>query len=379
MRAEDVPATTLRPLNGPHPVDEVVLLVGGRSTEHDASLHSYRAVLEALSTRGHPRPVAVYYIDRVGQPYRHDREPWPLSEPDLRQGAPLSRPQLLEELAVRPPSFSLLHGNEGEDGAWQGVAEVLDLKGSFGPVLAAALSMNKWALGIIAAHECEGELRLPATWRITRHSVPADYGEIVERLEGAPCIIKPNRMGASLLAAFHGAIDERALRAEVSRLLPYDSEVLVQEHVRGLEYSVGVLARGGMATALPVLEIRPRSDFLSFGDKHSQHRAVASVVDPDTRLTVRLRSLSERIFNVVEFSTMCRFDYIVSGEGEVFFLEANALPGLASGSLYPKMLAAAGLDLADLVAASIEEAELFPRREKVLPYDIHPAEDASPR
>jgi D-alanine-D-alanine ligase len=356
----------------------VFLLLGGRSTEHDASLHSYFAVLHDLESRAVPPIAGVYYVDRDGRVHRCTEAPWPDSESSLLGAEQISRTALLEDLAApNRHVFSLLHGNEGEDGAWQGIAEVFDIRGSFGPVFAAALSMNKWAQGVIALHLCAGEISLAPTWRITRNSPSDACSAIADALHGRPCIVKPNRMGASLLATFHASIDEEALRSEVARLFSYDSEVLVQEHVPGVEYTVGVLSRGGIASALPVVEITPREAFLSFGDKHSDERAAAAVVNPDTPLAGRLKSLATRIFSSVDFLTMCRFDFIVTPSGQIYFLEANSIPGLAKGSLYPKMLQAEGLDLADLVAASIEEAGRIPVRNKALPYEIRPPESTT--
>src|SRR5262245_4691984 len=109
-------------------VTRIVALVGGRSTEHDASYHSYLGLLAALRSR--PEVVelaAVCFLSRRGVGYVHRAPPWPTSYEALSAGQPLSTAELALELSrLGHFVFSLLIGNEGEDGAWQGVAEVLN-------------------------------------------------------------------------------------------------------------------------------------------------------------------------------------------------------------------------------------------------------------
>src|SRR6266498_1501524 len=124
----------------------ITLLVGGRSTEHDASLHGYQHVLQQLSE--HPGRVivdAVLYVDRDGLGHFFDQPPWPADEYDLQKRSAQPLVQAIARLLERNSFvFSLLHGNEGEDGGWQGVADVLGVRGSFGPTLASALGMDKY-------------------------------------------------------------------------------------------------------------------------------------------------------------------------------------------------------------------------------------------
>ena len=118
------------------------------------------------------------------------------------------------------------------------------------------------------------------------------------------------------------------------------------------------------------IEALTRDSFLSHHEKHRETGATACLIEDDTSLTSRLKDASLILFEAVGFTTMCRFDFIVGADDDVYFLEANALPGLMAGSVYPTMLAAAGISFPDIVAASIEEARARTPRRKVLPYTI---------
>jgi D-alanine-D-alanine ligase len=351
--------------------EPIVLLVGGRSTEHDASVHSYAGLLPALLAEDDERFTleAVYHLGRSGGVVRHARPPWPVNYDELASGDRLSLLDLMADLVERGAFvLSLLHGNEGEDGAWQGVAEILDLQGNFGSVFASALSMSKWAQAHVAAAVCD--VCLPDTWILRFGDGPERLAEIVHSLCGRPCVVKPNKMGASLLTTAHDETTPTALADDAATIFPYDDEVLVQERIFGREMTVGVLRHPEGSRALPVIEAITRDGFLSHDEKHRAAGAAALLLEEDTALIARLKDASVRIFDAVGFTTMCRLDFMVTDDDRLFFLEANALPGLMAGSVYPTMLAAAGYTLADVVALSIEEVRGRTPRRKVLPYVI---------
>lgn len=362
----------------------IVLLLGGRSTEHDASLHSYhrlRAAIEAAP--GRLSLSAVAYLTREGG-YRHfGQGPWPETEEELRAGPELLLHEGLDLLAASGAFvFSLLHGNEGEDGAWQGVAEVLGLRGNFGPVLASALGMDKRLQSVVARDLVPG-LRTPRTWMLSRSAAEAPgeperwAAEVADALDGRPAVVKPNRMGASLLTDLVSRPSGAALAEAVARVLPYDDQVLVQEFVPGAEFTCGVVRSGGRTLALPVVEAVTENGFLGHREKHEHGLVRPLLHTEDTEATRRIKQASVRLFDEMSVFGFARLDFLLH-EGELYFLEINTLPGLMDGSAFPRMLEAAGLGLVDLVEECVAEYGRLPVRNKVLPYRIdHDDHDAS--
>ncbi|MEV4442379.1 ATP-grasp domain-containing protein [Streptomyces sp. NPDC049577] len=355
---------------------KILLLLGGRSTEHDASLHSYRRLRAAIEAApGRLALAGVAYLTREGG-YRHfDAGPWPGTEEELRAGAALPLHEGLRRLADSGAFvFSLLHGNEGEDGAWQGVAEVLGLRGSFGPVLASALGMDKRLQAVVARDLVPG-LRTPRTWLLPPAAAQdpaareAWAARITERLDGRPAVVKPNRMGASLLAALVTEPAGAALAEAAARVLPYDDQVLVQEFVEGAEFTCGVVRAGGRTLALPVVEAVTAQGFLGHREKHEDGLVRPVLHTEDTEVTRRVKEASVRLFDEMAVFGFARLDFLVR-DGELYFLEINTLPGLMDGSAFPRMLEAAGLGLADLVEECAAEYARRPVRDKVLPYRI---------
>ncbi|SDY10720.1 hypothetical protein [Thermoactinomyces sp. DSM 45892] len=354
----------------------ISVLVGGRSTEHDASLLSYQGVLSDLQKRHdhHLTLTSVYYISREGQIYYQHQAPFPVDEEELKKGSLIRLGEFIDRLQDKDIfHLNLLHGNEGEDGAWQGLAEISNLRGTFGSVFASTITMNKWAQSILAT-SCISRLQHPRMYRITEFDTEKTIERIISEISWDECVVKPNRMGASHLTELYKGLTKESLLSLYRKLSRYDPEVLVQEYIAGTEYTVGCIERYGEVITLPVIEAKTSRQFLGHMEKHQKGYIETHIHHVDSERTAELKEISQKLFRQFDLSVMCRFDFIVSGSGVPYYLEANSIPGLMSGSAFPKMLAAASLDLVDLIQWSIETTNPRVRREKVLCYNIEHSE-----
>lgn len=354
----------------------VSILVGGRSTEHDASIFSYIGLLEDYLEH-HPHGlsiVTIYYIDTEGNVYKHKIDSdsdFPGDEQSLCSGQAIRRTELVEELvASQSFVFSLLHGNEGEDGAFQGVAEIFDIPGNFGSVYASCIGMHKWTQALIATTVLSPQIK-----RVDTLLLPTDASEdilkhAVSYFEGRSCVIKPNSMGASLLAQPIDRLRLDTLKKCLMSIRPYDPYALLQERIYGREYSCGCLETPDAVLPLPVIEARTDRGFLGHTEKHSTGGVSPILYTEPTALITAIQQASVKLFEWMGYADMCRFDYMVEGGGSIYFLEANTLPGLMKGSAYPKMLRAANYTLTDLLTLSIENFKARRIRNKVLRYHI---------
>jgi D-alanine-D-alanine ligase len=344
----------------------ITLLVGGRSTEHDASLHGYHHVLHELLKESDRIAVdSVFYIDRSGVVHVFNHGPWPEDEGELLKGSPLPLGSAVERLRESGSFvFSLLHGNEGEDGGWQGLAEVFGVRGNFGPTLASALGMNKYLQAGLATALLPA-LRTPRSVLVQGSSFDAQH--ILREIGPGSVVVKPNRMGASLLTTCLHDPTEDTLAAAVNEVAPYDNQILVQEFIRGREYSCSVYREEGKFVDLPVAEIVSEG-FFGHEEKHVRGRARIELCPEDATVKA-IREVSHSLFEATDVATFARFDYLVKGS-VIYFLEVNTLPGLMSGSIFPMALTASGRTIADLVLASVGDYDGRPSRNKIKEYDI---------
>lgn len=310
---------------------------GGRSSEHDASLASFRNVLPALV--GEVDLAAGIYIDRTGR-FHLDESPSTRDEVELCE-LPVIGPIEAADALGESWALNLLHGQEGEDGVYAGWARVHGLRGSWGTVIGDAVGMAKWVSGPVAAAIMGSRGRSPRTFTLrlgSETNLPRDI----------PLIIKPGSSGASIKTY---AVDRWSASCTplIDNILATTPTALVQERVFGTEYSVGVLEICGRPLALPVVRIDSAVAFYDHAAKHQGGHATKHFEDsPTSRL---LQDIAVELFTGMECFGMARMDFIVPDDGVPVYLETNTLPGLMAASLFPAMLNRAGMTITDLVKA----------------------------
>ncbi len=336
----------------------VAVLMGGISPEHDVSICSGLNVLAALSQepfRGTP-----IYIDRGGAWHFGHVPP----APDLAAPAgsgrnpglppPPASGNTLERL--RSGEFDVvfiaLHGPGGEDGSVQGLLRSAGVAFTGSDVLASALAMSKPLTKRVLR-----PLEVPFAEDVIVAPGPVDT-RVREALSsvGLPCVVKPAEGGSSF--GTRVVNDTEELATALPEAWRQGADALVEEFVAGVEVTCGVLGGGPEpAEALPLTEIAPRHDgFFDFRAKYTASACdeiTPARVDPAT--SQRVQQLAVLAHETIGCEGMSRSDFIVATAGPVM-LEINTIPGMTATSLLPQGAAAAGIDLAALVARVLEAA-----------------------
>jgi D-alanine-D-alanine ligase len=299
----------------------VAVLMGGMSAERPVSLKSGKGCADALETRG-------YRVSRV----------------DVGR-------DIAEVLARLKPdvAFNALHGRFGEDGAIQGLLELLRIPYTHSGVLASALAMRKDRAKIVLA----------AAGVPVAESVTVDRREAARRhVLPPPYVLKPVSEGSSF-----GVVIVKKGRShppqEVGRDdWPYGDELLAERYVAGKELTCAVMGD----KPLDVIEIRPVSEaFYGYDAKYAKGGSLhilpaeikPKIYHEVQDLTLRAhRALGCRGVSRADF----RYDEASGVDGELICLEVNTQPGMTETSLVPDMAAHAGIAFADLVAWMVEDA-----------------------
>ncbi|MBY5405769.1 D-alanine--D-alanine ligase [Rhizobium leguminosarum] len=340
---------------------KISLIYGGRSVEHDWSIAIYNNFARVLNSGRDTdiSPAFIYYVSRGGDLLRFaldgDRLPTHDEFADRAERYPLA---FLAHLLKSDGTFvfSLLQGQDGEDGQIQAIAQFHDIPGSFGDKTAAMLTANKYLQCIVANYVCSELTPIP-TVHICQNTLEAGIGEALRHLAG-PCVLKPNSLGGSFLTECTNGLSEVSLRSYAERVALYDSSFLVQERIIGTEYTCGVLVDHEGVTALPVARINNPSGFLGYDRKTMKRGYSVDLRNLDDTLQSRIASISTHIAREFKIHSFGRLDFIVDQQRSIHFFELNLVPGLTDGAIFPKMLAEAGLDLCHLIrlAASNEIA-----------------------
>jgi len=315
----------------------VAVLAGGRSSEHEVSLRSGRAVAEGLIAAGH-RVIEVT-LERDGR-WRRDSQELALRAAGGLLGADVA--------------FPALHGRWGEDGTVQGMLEMLGVPYVGAGVAASAVCMDKVLFKRLMAAAGVPQV----AWEAVRRDVwTEDPGAATEALGqlGLPVFVKPARAGSSLGIVKVGS--EGAMTDALAAAFAHDTLVIAEAMSPGLEVECSVVGRrqgecsDGQARAEASLpgEIVLDSDWYDFDAKYSPD-AMTLQVPPRTSPAVceRVRELAVQTFVDVGCEGLARVDFFIEGE-QVLVNELNTMPGFTATSVYAKLFAASGLAYPDLV------------------------------
>ena len=292
---------------------KIGVLMGGLSSEREISLRTGSAILTALKERGY-QAVALDVERTIAEQLRS---------------------------AAIDVAFIALHGMLGEDGAIQGLLEIMGIPYTGSGVFASALAMNKVAAKKIFVYH---KLPTPAF-----HAVYVDEAGCAEEALSKitlsyPVIIKPSEEGSTIGVTIVQRQEE--LLSAIRAAGRYGKEILVEEFISGREITVGILDD----QALPIIEIIPRNGFYDFQAKYQ--KGETAYLFPEWLSAAQeqeIKALARDAFQALGCCGAARVDFMVNRDSRPFILEINTIPGMTETSLLPKAAARAGIAFADLV------------------------------
>jgi D-alanine---(R)-lactate ligase len=324
------------------------VVFGGCSEEHPVSVRSAREVARHLDTAAYEPFYVGITPDGEWRLCDGPAEGWERGRPvvlapDRRvHGLLVLDDGRYEELRL-DVVLPVLHGTLGEDGAIQGLLELSGVPYVGCGVQSSALCMDKSLAYLVAR---SAGIATPAFL-----TVPA--GERVDpaRLD-FPVFVKPARSGSSFGVTKVARADELEAALEAAR--KFDSKVLVEEAVAGSEIGCAVLGDprdpivgevDRIALTHGFFRIHQEPDPESGSDNASV--IVPADIAPESRR--RVHETAKQLYRALGCSGLARVDMFLTGDGRVVLNEVNTLPGLTSYSRYPRMMAAAGLPLAEVI------------------------------
>jgi len=244
-------------------------------------------------------------------------------------------------------AYITIHGTPGENGILQGYFDLIGLPYSCCGVLSAALTFNKFtcntylkSFGVKVAES----LVLRAGQSVTEK-------EVADKI-GFPCFVKPNVGGSSFGVTKVKTIDQ--VQPAIARAFEEGAEVMIEAFLEGTEITCGIYKTSSKAQVLPVTEVVSENEFFDFDAKYKGQVQEITPARISTSLTERVQKLTSAIYDILGCKGIVRIDYIIS-EGEVInLLEVNTTPGMTTTSFIPQQVAAAGLDIKDVMTEIIE-------------------------
>lgn len=319
----------------------ILVLAGGLSPEREVSLSSASRITKALIAKGNKVAVLdLYYgINSVNELHFTDNSAEikdyivPETAPDvveLGEAETYIGKNVLECCKMADIVFLALHGDIGENGKLQAIFDLYKIKYTGSGYNGCLFSMDKNLAKILVS---AGNIKT-AKWCLNEMDSSIDF----------PCVVKPLSAGSSIGISMVENSNE--YKTAIYEAKKYDSNIIIEEKIFGREFSVGILNN----KALPVIEIIPRNNkFYDYKNKY-QNGLTHEICPADIphNLAEELKQKAEKIHQILNLKFYSRIDFIVDCKNNVYFLEANSLPGMTSASLLPQEAAAMGISYEDL-------------------------------
>jgi len=334
----------------------VAIICGGRSSEHEISCLSaggvlagldkarFDAVLIGITKSGNWVHLPLDYpltivdgvlpiVDESATPLVADVHGFSVN------GAPLNIDIV----------FPALHGPYGEDGTIQGFLETADIAYVGSGVMASGAAMDKAFSKIVFAaagmHVAKGIVVTSDDWRSRIDSL--QY----------PVFVKPARGGSS--RGTHKVKSADALAGALEDAFAFDRKVMIEGAIIGREIECAVLERNGVVEASLVGEIviDTRFEFYDFEAKYLDDATTVNLpANIPSSASDEIRTQAIQAFKALGCSGLARVDFFYTENNEVVINEINTMPGFTSTSMYPKLMAATGVDYTTLISALIDTA-----------------------
>lgn len=311
----------------------VVVVQGGPSSEAEVSRASARGVAGALVAATHD--VRVVELDA----------------------------RVAEAIHSAPVDvvFPVVHGAVGEDGALQGLLEVLGVPYVGSNVLASATAMDKSVARTVFA-----AAGLPVARGTTVRRSDGDLEAIAARLRrdvGRRLVVKPVASGSAIgVTRLEGSATDADVARALAAVFALDDAAIVEHFAVGREITCSIIdVHGGAPRALAATEIvAPKDAFYTYQARYAPGRSVhvCPAALPDA-LTARVHEIALAAHRALGCRDLSRADFVVGDVGDIdalTLLEVNTIPGMTATSLYPEAALAAGISFPELCDMLVRSA-----------------------
>lgn len=348
---------------------KIAVFFGGRSVEHEVSVISALQAIDALDKQKYE--VLPVYISKTGRwlsgahllevdNYKNLKEL--IADSDEIRIVPHadggSLVQMKEGFLKKPVmhkidlAFPILHGTFGEDGAIQGVFELMGIPYVGCNVLSSAIGMDKITTKMVLRHHDIPVLDFVYFYLKDWLSDEAGIRQKIADQLSYPLIVKPADTGSSV--GISKVTDTADLRDAIEKAAAFSRRILIEPMVTDLkEINCSVLGDYENAETSPCEEPLRTGEILSYQDKYvadstkgmsgAKRRLPADLPEEMSR---HIQKLAVATFKALDCAGVARIDLLIDQkDNTVYVNEINAIPGSlsfylwkAGGKSYPELL-----------------------------------------
>ena len=347
---------------------KVGVIFGGRSGEHEVSLHSANSIMRALNPDKYE--IIPVGISRKGN-WMLGVKPEAMLENQAANGKSCLLYSGNHEKKIQPDTtssgkglilvdnpksenkinldllFPIVHGTLGEDGTMQGLLEQADMPYVGCGVMASAVGMDKTIAKKLFR---DAGLNVAPFMQVLRSTWKKNPQSIITQIEEKftyPCFVKPVNSGSSV--GISKATDKTSLTQAINEAGRFDRKILIEAFVEGRELEVSVLGNDEPIASLPG-EVVPCNEFYDYKAKYVDDRSELKIPADLTEQQIEaIRNQAITAYKALDCAGMARVDFFLEKEtNKLVINEINTIPGFTRISMYPKLWEATGISYPEL-------------------------------
>lgn len=241
----------------------------------------------------------------------------------------------------------IIHGTPGEDGKLQGYFDMLNLPYTSCDAVTSALTFNKrWTVATAAF----SGIAVAKSVHLFKNM---EYDKNIIVALGFPIFVKPNAGGSSI--GMSRVEKPEDIDAAIEKAFKEDEQVLVEQFIKGREFTIGVMRTRGEVVVLPICEVRSKRAFFDFEAKYEGASEEIIPAPIDEKQVAVLRKTAKKVYAVFNCKGIVRIDFIWHDiENVPYMLEINTVPGQSEQSLVPQMVRAYGWTMQEFYTRQLE-------------------------
>lgn len=342
---------------------KILLICGGRSSEHEVSINSAKNIYKAIDKNKFE--TIIVGVSKQGTWYS-------LSEEQLMSTASvkdhdydkshcvtlmsyMNKAVLLEiESNIKHHidcAFPIIHGTNGEDGTLQGLLKIAHIPFVGCDVLSSAICMDKEFM-----KQAMTSRGIPNSKYLVLHKSERYTFQEIKSALGVPFFIKPANAGSSV--GVNKVKSESDFAEKIKDSFSYDHKVIAEEFIQGQELECSVLGLNASPKASVAGELVVKHEFYSYEAKYLDAHGAEIIIPariPADKMK-ELQALAIKAYQALNCDGLARVDFFLQPDGQLMVNELNTLPGFTQISMYPKMWEAAGLKYSDLISELVNLA-----------------------
>jgi len=349
----------------------VLMLFGGRSQEHEASIGSSLQILDVLFKEKKYNVIPVFvspngnWYDgkeilqslKKSQKINFKLFSRAVLSPDTDKSLYIFNSSKLVKKITVDVAFPWMLGPFGEDGTLQGLLEMADIPYVGSGVFASACGFNK----LITKNYLKSfDIPQVEYLAIYKDGYTEDKKKLIldkiSKSISLPCFVKPASCGSSI--GVSKVKNKKDIEAAIELAFKYDQSIIIESAVKNaIEVECSVVGNQDPIVSTPG-QVEYDGEFYDFNAKYLSEKWNVLIPPKLSHNKVKeIKDLAKKVFLALGASGGARVDFLVdSNNYQIYFNEINTVPSFRSTGMFARLLVTVGYSYSKVINTLIKLA-----------------------